>query len=123
MSNLSKAGEGSIEKASIPPGHLFAELATQGTFARLQTSMATQIERVISSNISSAGLLAQIPLLDGGEQVSEFSKEVAEYATSSDVVIALGNEIGKPRPIETEDEFVERASLALRIILRRKFKV
>lgn len=56
-------------------------------------------------------------------QVEKFSNEVANYAISGEVISSLSKNIGKPKTNETEEEFVERASRALREILKKKFNV
>lgn len=56
-------------------------------------------------------------------QAEKFSKEVANYATSDEVISSLSKDIGEPKTNETEEEFVERASRALREIFKKKFNV
>lgn len=54
-------------------------------------------------------------------EAEKFSREVAQCATSDEVISAVSNGVGEPKPYETEEEFVERASNVLRKILREKF--
>lgn len=53
----------------------------------------------------------------------KFSKEVANYATSDEVISSFSKNIGEPKTNETEEEFVERASHVLRAVLKKKFDV
>jgi hypothetical protein len=64
-----------------------------------------------------------LSVFSDSKKVEEFSKEVANYATSDDVISSLSEKIGTPRINETEQEFVERASNVLREILKNKFKI
>lgn len=59
---------------------------------------------------------------DTQAEKDKFSKEVANYVTSNEVISSLSDSIGKPKD-ETEEEFVERASRVLRAILKQKFNV
>lgn len=54
------------------------------------------------------------------DSVEEFSHKVSELATSDVVLNKLSDDIGEPRELETEDEFVDRAKLALTNILKNK---
>lgn len=53
-------------------------------------------------------------------EASIFSHKVSELATSTEVITELSNEIGVPTSHETEDEFVKRAKLTMKKILKRK---
>lgn len=55
-------------------------------------------------------------------EVDRFSKEVANYVTSDEVISLLSEKIGEPKTNETEAEFVKRASHVLREILKKKFR-
>ncbi|MBD2492410.1 hypothetical protein [Aulosira sp. FACHB-615] len=67
--------------------------------------------------------IGMLSVFSNAEKVEKFSKEVANYATSEDVISSLSEQIGTPTQDETEEEFVERASTILRNILKKKFKI
>lgn len=50
----------------------------------------------------------------------EFSEKVTSLAVSSDVIDEFSSKIGLPKNNESEDEFVNRAKLALKDILKKK---
>ncbi|MCL1479677.1 MAG: hypothetical protein MH219_20235 [Marinobacter sp.] len=54
------------------------------------------------------------------KQANEFSSEVMEISTSDKVIKELSEKVGTPLESETEDEFVQRASSALKSILMSK---
>lgn len=54
------------------------------------------------------------------DSVEEFSHKVSELATSDFVLNKLSDDIGEPKELETEDEFVDRAKLALTNILKNE---
>lgn len=82
-----------------------------------QTSLALGI-----TAITTAGL-ALFSDNNKQAQAEKFSVEVSQYVTSNEVVSEVSNNVGLPKQDESEDEFVERASTALRDILRKKFNV
>lgn len=51
----------------------------------------------------------------------DFVREVAEIATSDEIISELSNELGSPREEETENDFVNRGKSILRKILRETF--
>ena len=51
----------------------------------------------------------------------DFVREVAEIATSDEIISELSNELGSPRKEETENDFVNRGKNILRKILRETF--
>ncbi|GAB1543424.1 hypothetical protein NUACC21_60980 [Scytonema sp. NUACC21] len=53
-------------------------------------------------------------------KVKQFSKEIANYVTSEDVISSLSKQIDKPKRRETKEQFVERASRVLVGILQEK---
>ena len=54
------------------------------------------------------------------EDATEFGHKVSELVTSDELINELSDEIGVPASHETEDEFVKRAKLTLRKILKEK---
>ena len=48
----------------------------------------------------------------------KFRNEVAELATSDEVILKLSDELGNPKEGETEQEFVDRGKNVLRNILK-----
>lgn len=54
------------------------------------------------------------------KQANKFSSEVMEISTSDKVINELSEKVGTPLESETEDEFVQRASSALKKILMSK---
>ena len=56
--------------------------------------------------------------ISNGEAV-KFSAQIAELAKSPKVIDELSNELGSPKINETEDEFVDRAKITLKNILKR----
>lgn len=50
-------------------------------------------------------------------QRERFAEQVTEAATSDAVIAQVSAEIGEPLPSETEEQFVDRASSALRRVL------
>ncbi len=90
-----------------------------------QPSKTQELSTTVAVNIQQA-LLPAIGLsigLGNTQKVEEFSKGVANYATSGEVISSLSEKVGKPKENETEQEFVERASQILREILKKKFKI
>ncbi len=55
-----------------------------------------------------------------GDKVGAFSDQVAELATSDEVMDELSDALGTPKSGETEDEFVARAKATMTAILNRK---
>ncbi|MBD2445866.1 hypothetical protein H6G76_01600 [Nostoc sp. FACHB-152] len=101
----------------------FKQLACGSTTEELSTTQ--ELSATVAVNIQQA-LLPAIGLslgLANTQKAEEFSKGVANYATSDEVISSLSEKIGKPRDNETEQEFVERASQTLREILKKKFKI
>lgn len=86
----------------------------------LSDSIQTNVKAI---SITTAPLLKLAGVNTNFEEVETFSREVAQYATSDEVISAVSNGVGEPKPYETEEEFVERASNVLRKILREKFNV
>ena len=72
----------------------------------------------LASKIS--GSLVSAPIGLSNYESEKFGSEVSKLAHSDEVLTELSNEIGKPREVETEDEFVERAKSSLVNILRNK---
>jgi hypothetical protein len=99
--------------------NLETSLSTSSPSA-LSYSIQTNVSAIIT-NVSFFPLTGFNTSLKDAEK--KFSKEVAQCATSNEVVDAVSDGIGEPKPYETEEEFVERASDVLRKILREKFNV
>ena len=57
-----------------------------------------------------------------GSKASEFATEVTRIVSSNDFMGLLSNEVGEPRPGETEDEFVERAKARMRSLLKMRLE-
>ncbi|MHC5717622.1 MAG: hypothetical protein ACYTX0_37340 [Nostoc sp.] len=87
------------------------------TTQELSTIVAGNVQQVLSSAIGLSYGLANT------QKAAEFSKGVANYATSDEVISSLSEQIGKPKENETEQEFVERSSHILREILKKKFNI
>ena len=51
----------------------------------------------------------------------KLSKKITEVAHSEEFINSLSNEIGVPKPKESEDEFVSRAKSAMKKLLLDKF--
>ncbi len=90
---------------------------TTPTEFNLPATTAANIQAVLSPMIGISSLFSNT------NKVEEFSKEVANYATSDDLISSLSEKIGKPKENETEQEFVERASHILREILKKRFNI
>lgn len=76
-----------------------------------------------SSNISAAvsSVLTKAALFsDTRSKQAELSNHVAKLATSDELVAELSTTLGDPKPGETENEFVARARMAFRGIMKRK---
>ena len=52
----------------------------------------------------------------------EFAEEVSQISVSESFVDEFSDELGTPRPGESEEAFVSRAKTVLREALRRKFR-
>jgi hypothetical protein len=87
------------------------------TIKEISTDLAGNILQALSPVIGISFALTNT------QKAEEFSKGVANYATSQEVISSLSEQIDKPKENETEQEFVERASNILRDILKKKFKV
>lgn len=81
-------------------------------------SLALPSANVLASDITKEIISSPVHL--SSTDASKFSKKVSELATSSEVIDELSTEVGSPKPHESEDEFVERAKLALTRILKSK---
>ncbi|RUR81884.1 hypothetical protein ACF3DV_18240 [Chlorogloeopsis fritschii PCC 9212] len=78
----------------------------------LQLSIGASIQQLLLPMVG--GLFE----LNNAQKAEKFSREVANYATSDEVISSLSKQIGEPRENETEQEFIERASSVLREILK-----
>lgn len=90
-----------------------------------ESSKNQEISTIIAIGIQGAlspiiGLSSGLTNMQEGEK---FSKDVANYATSDEVISSLSEQIDKPKENETEQEFVERASNILRGILKKKVNI
>jgi hypothetical protein len=103
----------------------------EGT-TNLETSLSTPSSSGLSNSIQAsvtAISIATAPFFQltgvntSLEEAEKFSREVAQCATSDEVISAVSDEICEPKSSETEEEFVERASNIFRRILREKFNV
>jgi len=77
-------------------------------------SSTTELATKISGSLISA------PIGLSNSESEKFGSEVTKLAHSDEVLNELSKEIGKPKEVETEDEFVERAKSSLANILRNK---
>jgi|GEM_PF-5272256 len=84
-------------------------------------SIVTQISQNIQLRLSP--MVGALSIFTTSEKLEKFSKEVANYATSDDLLSSISDQIGEPKENETEQEFVERASQILREVLKKKFKL
>lgn len=75
----------------------------------------------LSSGIS--GVTTSVLFNTKQQKIDKFSEDVSRYVTSYEVIATVSEKVGEPRPEETEEKFVERASNLLREILYDKFKV
>jgi hypothetical protein len=57
------------------------------------------------------------------KSAEKFSQRVSELATSEDVLDELSDDIGRPRDLETEDEFVDRAKSTFKKILNNRLSI
>lgn len=57
------------------------------------------------------------------ENKKEFSVLVSEIVHDKKFIGDLSDNIGTPFPFETEDDFVQRASQTMTILLKKKFKI
>lgn len=81
-------------------------------------------DNIVAATLAPVGIgLALAGFNSSQEEAEKFSKQVAEYATSDEVISAVSDEVGEPKQNETEDEFVERATNVLRNILIKNFKI
>lgn len=83
-----------------------------------------QSEKALSASI--VGSLTSVSVVGGINftlaKKEEFSNNVSRLAHSEEFIQDLSNNIGKPRPDESEDEFVLRAKAAMTALLKEKFK-
>lgn len=77
-------------------------------------------QRMELAKSMSGGISLAATLHMPGDKVGEFSNQVSELATSTEVMDELSDTLGTPKAGETEDEFVARAKLTLTGILNRK---
>jgi len=112
MSSLEEFWNSAKNSDALPSSSTPAPIALS---ASTQSGLATGIMAIATGGLSRVGEIIQ------QSQIKKFSDEVTKYVTSNKVISELSNGIGEPNPDETEDEFVERASTALREILRKKF--
>jgi hypothetical protein len=94
----------------------------------VSTLSPSSLSSSIQDSVTAIGVASAASFILNGfntslEEAEKFSREVAQYATSEELISAVSNGVGEPQPNETEEEFVERASNVLRRILREKFKV
>lgn len=66
-------------------------------------------------------LISDKKIFSSKSKEDDFVREVAEIATSDEIISALSNELGSPREEETENDFVNRGKNILRKILRETF--
>ena len=92
----------------------FLEKSKSSSNLSIALPSANALARVITKEIISS------PVQLSNTDASKFSEKVSELATSSEVIDKLSAEVGSPKPHESEDEFVERAKLALARILKSK---
>jgi len=116
LEEFSKEIETEVEESSkeIDINSSKSSLLAQGL---ISNNIMASVAQILSPTI---GILS---VFSNSVKVEEFSKEVANYATSDEVISSLSEQISTPRKNETEQEFVERASNVLREILKKKFKV
>ena len=94
--------------------------AKEDSNQRVQSSL-TVFSAQLSLRINS---IATIGLFNTKQQkIDKFSEDVSSYVTSDEVISTVSEKVGEPRPEETEENFVKRASDRLREILYEKFKV
>jgi len=86
-------------------------------------STATQNTLILGVTAITTGALSLLGGNSKQAQAEKFSNEVSNYVTSDEVISELSDNVGAPKQDESEDEFVERASTALREILKKKFNV
>ena len=86
-------------------------------------STATQNTLILGITAITTGALSVFGGNSEQAQAEKFSNEVSNYATSDEVISELSDNVGAPKQDESEDEFVKRASTALREILGKKFNV
>jgi len=75
---------------------------------------STELAKKISGSLISA------PINISHSQSKKFATQLTKISHSEDVLTELSNAIGKPKEMESEDEFVERAKSTLANILRTK---
>lgn len=90
-----------------------------------EAKMARNTSMLLPSSNALANVIAKeliaSPLVQlSSTEASRFGHKVSELAMSAEVVTELSDEIGVPTSHETEDEFVERAKLTMKRILKRK---
>ena len=78
-------------------------------------SFSSEIASVIPRQLSTASTIS----LSRSDR-DKFSSEVAQLASSDEVMSELSDSLGKPRECETENEFVDRAKSLFTNILKRK---
>ena len=66
-------------------------------------------------------LISDKKIFSSKSKEDDFVREVAEIATSDEIISELSNELGSPREEETENDFVNRGKNILRKILRETF--
>jgi hypothetical protein len=85
-----------------------------GRAGNLLASVKEEASLAISSTLLATGMSIT------KQTANDFSSEVMEVSTSDEVLNELSEKVGTPLESETEGEFVQRASSALKNILMSK---
>ena len=86
---------------------------------------STTLERSLMFQLNTLSieepLISDKKIFSSKSKEDDFVREVAEIATSDEIISALSNELGSPKEEETENDFVNRGKNILRKILRETF--
>lgn len=95
-----------------------AEASPDGALPSVQTSLLA-IEMALTASITNILSPFSIP----NDKKQEFSENVSRMIRDKDFISELSEQIGVPSADETEDNFVENSSRALRKMLYSKFGI
>jgi len=83
-----------------------------------KNSLMVPSSEVLTNKVNA--VLSVSPSFLSKNDAQEFSEKVSSLAVSSDVIDEFSSKIGLPKDNESEDEFVNRAKLTLKDILKKK---
>lgn len=82
-------------------------------------TVSSAVMEGLTSSVNRLATSASIISLSKSDK-KEFADQVGDLVESEEFVTELSDQIGKPQPGESEDEFVERAKNAMKKLMRAK---